>query len=161
MPPAVFIDLGLEPFRQPRRGHSLRCRTGRARRRRSRGQGAPAVWLGETRHDRSRRKWKKVEPIEHSEYRAQHDHADGQPQDPRRYVVELIEAAIAFIRFHDVSPFPAVRGWRFSSPMIRHNLSQSERISGDGEGALRVYGRLLQICLLSVGLGSGSRWGRK
>jgi hypothetical protein len=33
MPPAVFIDLGLEPFRQRRRGTAIRCvadRAGRA-----------------------------------------------------------------------------------------------------------------------------------
>jgi hypothetical protein len=33
MPPAVFIDLGLEPFRQRRRGAAIRCvadRAGRA-----------------------------------------------------------------------------------------------------------------------------------
>ena len=54
-----------------------------------------------------------IEPIEHGEYRAQHDHAEGQPQDPRRYVVELIKADIAFIRFHDVSPFLTFDGGDF------------------------------------------------
>ena len=34
--------------------------------------------------------WKKVAPIEHGERRAQHDHADGQGQDPPRHVIRLV-----------------------------------------------------------------------
>ena len=83
----------------------------------------PQLCLGEARNGGSRGKfWKQVIPIERGKYRAQHHHADGQPQDPRRDVIDLIEADIAFIsKSHDVCPLLRSRA-AIPPPMIRHEF---------------------------------------
>jgi hypothetical protein len=80
-----------------------------------------------------------VIPIEHGEQCAQHDHADGQPQDPGRNVVDLIEAAIALIsKSHDVSPFLPFDGTYNDSTQIYH---QANAFPGPGKGALGVMAK--------------------
>ena len=52
--------------------------------------------------------WEKIAPIEHGEHRAQHDHADGQAQDPTRHVV-LEDVVRDALRLADFSSAFATR----------------------------------------------------
>jgi hypothetical protein len=64
-------------------------------------------------------------PIEHGEHRAQHDHADGQGQNPRRHVVRLVtlDSDIVLVcEFHDLRP---LRGGDFAM-VIRDEIISAE-----------------------------------
>jgi hypothetical protein len=62
------------------------------------------VGIGIRDRGRSGRWWKKLPTIERGENDAQHHHADGQPEDPRRNVINLIEADIAIAICHPACP---------------------------------------------------------
>src|ERR1700692_4224382 len=109
--------------------------------------------------------WKKVAPIEHGERRAQHDHADGQGQDPPRHVIRLVslDADLApridgIHKIHGPNSSAGVRGWRFLPPVIRHefitkrthSLAVKARSYGSGPGVANLSASLsdrTQRCL--------------
>jgi hypothetical protein len=96
----------------------------------------PQLCLGEARNGGRRGKcWKHVIPIERGKYRAQYHHADGQPQDPRRNVIDLIEADIAFIsKSHDVSPFLPFEGGDSTANDSTRIYHKANAFPGPGKG---------------------------